>query len=163
MLNHDVTSRTDAVGSELLSLVARLNRFATQQAGIGLPFAQVRLLALVDERGASRISELAALDSCTQPTMTAQVQRLETAGLVTRVPDPRDARAVLVSSTPAGRHQLDLAREARAAAVAPYLSGLQPHERDVLAAAVPILRRLLADASPPTSATSATSATSKEQ
>jgi len=117
------------------------------------PFAQVRLLALVDERDASRINELAALDRCTQPTMTAQVRRLEAAGLVTRIDDPSDARAVLVSTTPAGRRQLAVAREARAAAVAPYLSSLEPHEHDVLAAAVPILRRLLAFAS----------STSKEQ
>ncbi|MEO3937148.1 MarR family winged helix-turn-helix transcriptional regulator [Dermatophilaceae bacterium Soc4.6] len=160
MTNHQLVSPADTVGAELLSVVARLNRFATQQAGLGLPFAQVRLLALVDERGASRISELAAFDNCAQPTMTAQVQRLESAGLVARVTDPSDARAVLVSTTPAGRERLTAARDARAAAVAPYLATLDPDEHDVLAAAVPILRRLLADAS---TSSHTSSHTSKEQ
>ncbi|MDQ2756922.1 MAG: MarR family winged helix-turn-helix transcriptional regulator [Actinomycetota bacterium] len=159
MPNRSPLLETDTVGAELLSVVARLHRFATHQAGIDVPFAQVRLLALVEESGASRVSELAALDRCTQPTMTAQVKRLEAAGLVTRVTDPSDARAVLVSTTPAGHHQLEAAREARAAAVAPYLATLEPQEHDVLAAAVPILRRLLADASTP----STTSHLSKEQ
>ena len=137
----------EILGADLLAVVARLNRLATQQADLGLPYAQVRLLALVDERGPSRISELAAYDSCSQPTMTTQVQRLEHAGLVSRIDDPSDARAVLVSVTQAGRDLLTTARAARAAVITPHFTGLAPEELDTLAAAVPILRRLLADAS----------------
>ncbi len=149
-----MNSRTDTaddtreiLGADLLAVVARLNRLASQQADLGLPYAQVRLLSLVDERGPSRISELAAYDSCSQPTMTAQVQRLETAGLVSRVDDPSDARAVLISVTQAGRALLTTARAARAAVITPHFADLDTEELDTLAAAVPILRRLLADAS----------------
>ena len=135
------------LGGELVSIVARLNRFATHEADLDLPYAQVRLLALVDELGAARISELAAYDRCSQPTMTAQVQRLEAAGLTTRVDDPTDARAVLVSTTAHGRATLAAVRAARSAAVAPWFAALSDDDLDVLADAVPVLRRLLADAS----------------
>ncbi|GAA1879674.1 MarR family winged helix-turn-helix transcriptional regulator [Lapillicoccus jejuensis] len=140
------TASADALGSDLLSAVARLNRFATQQAGLDLPFAQVRLLALVDERGPARIGDLAALDSCSQPTMTAQVRRLEAQGLVDRVDDPSDARAVLVSVTAAGRRLLDRAREARGAVLAPYVTQLDGDDLAALERAVPVLQRLVAAA-----------------
>ena len=150
-MSNRTTAATDALGAELVSVVARLNRLLTQQAvldeALDLPWAQVRLLSLIDERGASRISELAADDNCTQPTMTTQVRRLETAALVSRVEDPSDARAVLVSITPAGRDVLTAARTARAAAIAPHFARLDEDELETLAAAVPLLRRLLADAS----------------
>ena len=136
----------DQLGSDLLSVVARLNRLATQRAGLDVPYAQVRLLAQVEEQGPARISVLAAADHCSQPTMTTQVQRLEAEGWVTREPDPADARAVLVAITAAGRKALSQARARRAEVVAPHVAALSTHEQGTLADAVEILRRLLADA-----------------
>ncbi len=142
--------RTDAeqLGSDLLSVVARLNRLATQRAGLEVPYAQVRLLAQVEEQGPARISTLAAADHCSQPTMTTQVQRLETEGWVTREADPADARAVLVTITDAGTEALRQARARRADVVAPHVAALSHGERDTLADAVEIIRRLLAEAGP---------------
>ena len=67
-----------------------------------LGYAQARLLSTIEDQGAARISDLAALDHCSQPTMTTQVRRLEDAGLVSRTVDPDDARAVLIRITPKG-------------------------------------------------------------
>jgi DNA-binding MarR family transcriptional regulator len=143
--------RVDAerLGSDLLSVVARLNRLATQRAGLEVPYAQVRLLAQVEELGPARISTLAAADHCSQPTMTTQVQRLETEGWVTREADPADARAVLVTITDAGAEALREARARRADVVAPHVAALSHGERDTLADAVEIIRRLLAEAAQP--------------
>jgi DNA-binding MarR family transcriptional regulator len=144
------TVATDAsLGTDLLNVVARLNRLASQQASLAFPHAQVRLLAQIEERGPSRISELAAGDNCSQPTMTAQVQRLEARGWVARVTDPGDARAVLISITDDGAATLDTARAARGAVIARRLAALDPTERATLADAVPILRRLHAAAPTP--------------
>ncbi len=140
------TVASESLGSDLLGVVARLNRLATQRADIDLPYAQVRLLAQVEQEGAARISELAAADHCAQPTMTTQVQRLETGGWVQRRPDPSDARAVLVSITPAGAAAIAKARAGRAAVVGPHLARLDEHERETLADAIAILRRVLASA-----------------
>jgi DNA-binding MarR family transcriptional regulator len=136
----------EQLGSDLLSVVARLNRLATQRAGLDVPYAQVRLLAQVEEQGPARISALAAADHCSQPTMTTQVQRLEAEGWVTREADPADARAVLVTITAAGADALRQARARRADVVAPHVAALSGAERGTLADAVEILRRLLADA-----------------
>ena len=51
---------TQTLGADLLSVVARINRLATQRAGLALPYAQVRLLSPMEDQGAARISDLAA-------------------------------------------------------------------------------------------------------
>lgn len=112
-------SDTTALGADLLKVVARLNRFATQRTQLPLPWAQARLLSTIEDRGEARISDLAELDHCSQPTMTTQVRRLEDAGLVTRTADPGDARAVLIRITEAGVDVLARARIDRAAVIDP--------------------------------------------
>lgn len=136
-----------ALGADLLAAVARLNRLANQRVRLPLPFAQARLLSTIEDRGMARISDLAALDHCSQPTMTTQVRRLEDAGLVSRSVDPDDARAVLISITPAGVATLAQVRADRGQAVDPYLEQLSSADHDTLISAVDIMRKLLAAAS----------------
>jgi DNA-binding MarR family transcriptional regulator len=138
----ELTAPAD-LGADLLTVVARLNRMATQQSDLPLPYAQARLLAQIEQQGPSRISELAAADHCSQPTMTTQVQRLEAGGYVERRSDPSDARAVLVSVTPGGTATLQQTRAVRAAVVVPHLERLAPERLATLADAVDILRDLL--------------------
>jgi DNA-binding MarR family transcriptional regulator len=141
-----MTPTDTALAAELLSVVARINRLATQRVRLELPYAQARLLSMIDERGAARISDLAALDHCSQPTMTTQVRRLEDAGLVSRVTDPADARAVLISITESGVAVLAQVRADRGAVIDPYLERLDDSDRQTLADAVRVMRRLLDDA-----------------
>ncbi|MDP9167674.1 MAG: MarR family transcriptional regulator [Actinomycetota bacterium] len=135
-----------SLSADLLSVVARLNRLATQRVKLSLPFAQARLLSTIDDQGAARISDLAAFDHCSQPTMTTQVRRLEDAGLVSRVTDPADARAVLISITPKGRETIARVRADRAAVVDPYLERLGRADREALTEAVRVMRSILDDA-----------------
>ncbi|OBG54765.1 MULTISPECIES: MarR family winged helix-turn-helix transcriptional regulator [unclassified Mycobacterium] len=135
------------LGADLLAVVARLNRLATQRIQMPLPAAQARLLASIEAHGEARIGDLAAVDHCSQPTMTTQVRRLEDAGLVTRTVDPGDARAVRIRITPQGKRTLNAVRADRAAAIEPQLALLEPGDRQVLTDAVEVLRRLLDNAS----------------
>jgi DNA-binding MarR family transcriptional regulator len=105
--------------------------------------AQARLLALVDELGQARVSALAEADHCSQPTMTAQLHRLEAAGWVRRDIDPADARASLVSLTLTGSEALERARQARLAVLAPALDDLDETAVDRLRTAVEVLDELL--------------------
>jgi DNA-binding MarR family transcriptional regulator len=134
-----------SLGVDLLSVVAKLNRLATQRTRLPLPWAQARLLSIIDDQGPTRISDLAALDHCSQPTMTMQVRRLEDAGLVTRATDPADARAVLIEITAAGTATLRQVRADRAAVIDPHIAALDEQDRQTLAASVRVLHRLLAD------------------
>lgn len=140
---------SSTLGADLLSVVARINRLANQRLRMPVPFAQARLLSTIEDRGEARISDLAALDHCSQPTMTTQVRRLEDAGMVSRTTDPQDARAVLIQITDAGVAALRQARLDRGAAVDPYLERLSDADRDCLAQAVVVMRRLIEDASAP--------------
>lgn len=134
------------LAADLLAAVARLNRLATQQVRLGLPYAQARLLSTIEDRGAARISDLAVLDHCSQPTMTSQVRRLEDAKLVSRMSDPADARAVLISITPEGVAMLARVRAERGAAIDPYLERLDGADRQTLVDAVRVMHSLLDDA-----------------
>jgi DNA-binding MarR family transcriptional regulator len=135
-----------SLGVDLLGVVARLNRLATQRTTLPLPWAQARLLGTIEDQGPTRISDLAALDHSSQPTMTTQVRRLEDAGLVTRTTDPADARAVLIQITTAGIETLRQVRADRAGVIDPHIASLNDDDRQTLAAAVRVLQRLLEDA-----------------
>lgn len=140
---------SSTLGSDLLSVVARINRLANQRLRMPVPFAQARLLSTIEDKGEARISDLAALDHCSQPTMTTQVRRLEDAGMVTRTADPNDARAVLIRITPDGVAALRQARADRGAAVDPYLEQMSDADRECLARAVVIMKRIIEDATSP--------------
>lgn len=142
--NVPVTYETE-LGADLLAVVARLNRLATQRTRLPLPYAQARLLSTIEDQGEARISDLALLDHCSQPTMTTQVRRLEEAGLVSRTADPGDARAVLIRITDKGKKTLNQARVDRAAAINPRLERLSDKDRQTLVEAVEVIRKILAD------------------
>lgn len=137
----------ESLGADLVRVVARVNRWATRAGCWAVPAAQARLLAQVEEVGSARIGDLARADHCSQPAMTAQVRRLEAAGLLTRAPDPADARAVRVSLTKRGSRILGEIRAARATAVTPLIRRLGVAERRRLRAAVTTLNQLLDAAS----------------
>ncbi|MDQ6657477.1 MAG: MarR family transcriptional regulator [Actinomycetota bacterium] len=131
------------LGADLLAVVARLNRWATSRAALPVPFAQARLIGMIDLLGPARVSDLAAADHCSQPTMTNQLHRLADAGLVTRTPDPQDARAVLISLSDTGSAALLAARRARGAAIEPYVASLSKDKLKKLSDAVTALRLLM--------------------
>ncbi len=133
---------TDDLADDLLRSAARLSRWASRHAALELPWAQARVLSLVEELGPARITTLAEADDTSQPTMTTQVQRLEAEGFVTRTPDPADGRASLVELTPAGTAALTTARRARAHTLEPVLAGLDADPEQVRTA-VDLLVRLV--------------------
>ncbi|MEZ0367207.1 MarR family winged helix-turn-helix transcriptional regulator [Mycobacterium sp. pUA109] len=149
MSSSSAADTTASLGADLLSVVARLNRLANQRVQLPLPGAQARLLSTIEALGEARICDLAAVDHCSQPTMTTQVRRLEDAGLVTRSGDPGDARAVLIAITPEGLRTLERVRGDRAAAIDPQLARLAPEERQILTDALDVLHRFLENAAPP--------------
>jgi DNA-binding MarR family transcriptional regulator len=134
-------------GAELLNVIARVNRWATYHAQLAISPALARLLAQIESLGPARVGDLARADHSSQPTMTAQVQRLAEEGLVAREMDPADGRAVLISLTAPGRMLLDEVRQARAAAIAPVLARMSDTERARIRDATGTLAELMRAAS----------------
>ena len=137
-----LASELDARLISLWKVIGRVQRHDLSRTAASL-------LSRLRDGGPQRITALADGEAVAQPTMTTLVGRLERAGLVERRPDPADARAVLVTITSEGVERLLAIRDARAAAMDARLAALDPGEREVLAAAIPVLDKLIEGASRP--------------
>ncbi|WP_431967132.1 MarR family winged helix-turn-helix transcriptional regulator [Nocardia sp. bgisy134] len=113
---------TSDIVVDLLVTAGRLTRLAGVIGDDDLPRAVLRALAVLDERGAVRVSEFARIDRCSQPAATALLGRLVEDGFATRTKDPEDSRAVVIDLTPAGRERLAQARAAYGTAMASRLA-----------------------------------------
>ena len=102
-------------------------------------------LATVEREGPLTPSALAERERIQRPTATRVVARLEAMGLVTRTPDPSDARAAQVAITRAGATLLKRIRSRKNEYLARRLRGLAPQELATLDRAAAILERLLAE------------------
>jgi DNA-binding MarR family transcriptional regulator len=132
-----------ALSTDLVIYTARLVRSLrrTHEAPAG-----TRVLSLLDEHGPLGVTQLAKLDRCSQPTMSAAVAQLAESGLVVKEPNPLDARGSVVSLTVEGSDALAHQRDAWATAISERLQ-LHNRTQEELATAVSVLRDLL-DAGP---------------
>ncbi|WP_078290747.1 MarR family winged helix-turn-helix transcriptional regulator [Mycobacterium sp. D16R24] len=141
-------STADGLTADVLTVIARLNRWVSSQAELPVPTGQARLLALVGEMEDARISDLAQADHCSQPTMTVQLKRLQDVGYVERRVDSADKRAQRIKLTARGREALVAMRAQRQSVLDPWLSTLPSDEQRTLAEAARILggltRRMVA-------------------
>ena len=94
-----------------------------------LPRGQLHALILLSEAGEPRISELAALLSLDESTVTRLVDKMEAADLAERRHSTSDRRSTSVAITDAGRKIVACAREHQRAFTAEVLSALDPEER----------------------------------
>ncbi len=128
--------------SDVAESVYALMTELVRQMPRDMSLTSVATLATLNRTGPRRITDLAASEGVTQPSMTALVTTLERSGHVRRGSDPSDRRASLVSLTDRGRDYVVHRRATGADSVASVLDDLSPAERDALAAAVPAMRRL---------------------
>ncbi|QIX25999.1 MarR family transcriptional regulator [Nocardioides sp. JQ2195] len=122
--------------SDLVTYAARFVR-ASRQHIHHTPPAGIRVLSLLDEHGASGVSQLATMDRCSQPTMSGAVAGLVERGWVSKEPDPRDARASLVTLTDSGRSALAVVRRRSAETVSAAITDhptLTAHDLDTAVA-----------------------------
>jgi DNA-binding MarR family transcriptional regulator len=122
--------------------VTRLAHVLLRESAAGLSRSAASVLARLRAEGPQRVTDLAAWESVSQPSMTALVGRLADHGLVERLGDPADRRAVLVALTEEGRARLRERRDARAEALARRMEILSAPERRLLDRAAALLQRL---------------------
>ena len=133
-----------------LGVISRINRASRLLTDLiddtvgehGLPGWGYRLLATLRQSPNRQLTPtaLARAVMVTSGAMTKQLDRLEDANLLYRMPDPDDRRGILIGLTPRGRELIDQVILAHIAHEHDLLAGLTPDERDTLAA---LLRKLL--------------------
>lgn len=129
--------------TRLRRVIGRLARlFNAASAGEGLTPTQASVLGLVAHRGPLGVAELTELEGLNPTMLSRLVSRLDADGLIRRLPDPADQRAVQLVATDEGRrtHQRILA--ARTETVTKILADLPPEVADALRDALPALEAL---------------------
>jgi DNA-binding MarR family transcriptional regulator len=107
-----------------------------------LTLTSLSTLVTLSRKGPRRITELAASEGVTQPSVTSLVTSLERAGFVERRSDPADRRVVMVAITEAGSAYLRGRRQANAQAIVRAMEELGPEEMAVLVSAIPVIEHL---------------------
>jgi DNA-binding MarR family transcriptional regulator len=107
------------------------------------PVGQLAVLGRLDREGPASTSDLAAAERMRPQSMAQTVRDLESAGLVSRRPDPDDGRRALVELTAAGLERLHTTRARREGWLAELFEReFTAAERETLRAALPLLRRI---------------------
>ena len=126
-----------AVLEELASVFARL------PTSLRMSFSSLATLSTLRRRGPVRLTELVASENLTQPAMTQIVTRLQERGLVERLPDPTDGRAVLVGLTEEGKRVISERAAEKSEQMIRRVEGLSPDDQRAISAALPALTRFL--------------------
>ena len=133
-----------ALANRLRPILQQLNRQLRRElAPLGITAGQAALLHAIRSEPRIGVRELASREGMSAPTMSAHVDRLEAAGLVTRTRSGADRRRVRLEPTENGLRVLRAARSRRTAWLASRLKHLTPAELAALEAALEPLSRLL--------------------
>lgn len=133
----------DLLHSAAIHLLRRVSR-ADDESGIGR--AQLSALSVLYFAGAKTLSELAAAERVTPPTMSRIVDALQRDDLVLRVPHLRDRRAVTIVLTAKGTRAFARARERRLELLDRLFAKTTRAELATLERAAEIVERALRDA-----------------
>lgn len=137
--------RPASLAAELrVSLMRAVRRLRAEKSDQDLTDPQYAVLAVLDCHGPMCPGELAEHERVQPPSMTRTVTGLAELGLVTRAAHPVDRRQVVVTLTAEGTAVVRETRRRRNAWLARRLAELTPAEREVLAEASEILRRVAA-------------------
>jgi DNA-binding MarR family transcriptional regulator len=137
---HPETESTDTA-SDLGVVIGRLTRRLRAEHKFSI--SQAAVLGRLDREGARTTSALALAERVKPQSMAQTVAELVSEGLVTRRPDPDDRRQTLIELTGLGLATLERERARREGWLASAIEReLTPQEQEILAQAVPLLRRI---------------------
>src|SRR4051812_24916520 len=127
-MDDHVTDVAAAVESAVEPLVSVLDSARDAQTPT-VPPAQLRVLSIISDNRHTNMSRLADALDVVPSSASRLCDRLEAAGLLRRVPDPRDRREVRLVPTPAARRLLEELRERRRSAIAEVMERMSPARR----------------------------------
>ncbi|MEP7763753.1 MarR family winged helix-turn-helix transcriptional regulator [Sanguibacter sp. 25GB23B1] len=132
-----------ALERELSRLFRRAHGASTEISAVAHPDLDAELytlLAFVDRHPGSLAKNLAAEFRLDPGTVSRQLSRSETAGLIRRSPDPHDSRGMAIELTTLGREMLVAAQSARTTLVR---ASLHEWPRDDVSTLATLLQRLI--------------------
>jgi DNA-binding MarR family transcriptional regulator len=132
--------------ARLRHATARLwRRLRDSTPSTGLTQTEASVLFSVARGGPVRMSELARTEDLNPTMLSRVVGGLADRGLLERLPDPADRRAVIVAATEKAARLREDVLQARTDALAAHLDRLGAEERRALDEALPVLERLIED------------------
>lgn len=143
----DGATGVDPVGPALADIITRIRRALRARVRDEfpwekLPMAQVEIMqSLTDEPG-MRVGVLATKRRMATNTVSNLIQQMVVAGLVERVPDAKDRRAVALTLTEHGQATLQAWLAANERVIMDAFRGLGEFERSALVMAIPALLSL---------------------
>ena len=141
-----MTLNNAALAYEILRIIPAIMRTLAaelRRTGQMLTPGHFGVMVLLLERG-HNLTELAASQNVTLPTMSNTVALLEQRGWVSRSRSPHDRRVVIVELTAGGRDVLARITEQAAAEIERRMASLTGAELDALAAGLAVLGRMFA-------------------
>lgn len=140
----DALSQVERAASRIVRLAtqSRMRAHFAAVTGLHIDRAGYLALAMLDECGLLRLSELAAKLCVDASTASRQIQHLERSGMIERVADPHDGRATLLRMTAEGERALASLRQARHALYERALANWTAKDQRALAE---LLTRLVDD------------------
>jgi DNA-binding MarR family transcriptional regulator len=144
-----VVATADVV-TEMMRLAAGVRRVARRRLAASpgmtpLPDAQRELLLVVEARPGIGVAAAATELGLASNSVSTLVNVLVEADLLRREPDPADRRAVHLTLTETAGQRLRIRRSARAQLLNDALDRGGPDDRRAIEAALPAMRRLLAE------------------
>src|SRR5438093_8732090 len=137
MGEHGTTSASETLG--LLGALLHRGKLAEARldaaldaVGTSVPKWQA-LKHLVEAGGSLSLGQLAERQSCVKSNVTQLVDRLETEGLVRRVPDSVDRRSIVAQISEEGRRRYHAGRQAMTEVEESFVGSFTPAERQELA------------------------------
>ena len=127
--------------AQTIGRVVRHMRAAAAQHELSL--TELAVLARLGTEGPATTAELARAEGMRPQSMSAAVAALEERGFVERKPHPSDGRQVNIALTDKGAAVRSSAKDLKRAWLAQATSRLQDEDRQILARAGDILKRLL--------------------
>jgi len=130
----------DRLHSAAIHLLRSLRR---QDAATGLTGARLSALSVIVFAGPVTVTQLAAAEQVSLPTVTRMLAGMERDRLVKRERDAADRRVVWVRPTPRGTRLLVEGRRRRVAALAADLARADAADLDALDRALAIIERII--------------------
>lgn len=127
--------------AQTIGRLVRQMRAAAAQHELSL--TEFAVLARLGRDGPATTAELARAENMRPQSMSAAVAALEERGLVERKPHPSDGRQVNIALTEKGSGVRSSTKDLKRAWLAQAMVGLDAEERQTLARAGDILKRLL--------------------